>query len=122
MHRLQPFSTRKGSELAWEARLPSVKSSGSAMPIISLLDVLNVPRLHLPDSGEMGAIRHGPQPSCSMWMSRRSLSGARRGAWRVFVLHRWDHAGLRSPPRSSRSCASPSSDNGSTETLVMLAN
>src|SRR5260370_26660771 len=58
MHRLLPSSMRKESELAWAGRLRSAKSSGSAMPITSLLDVQNVRKPPQPGSGEMAAIRH----------------------------------------------------------------
>src|SRR5712691_2601131 len=122
MHRLLPCSMRKGSELAWEARLRSVKSSGFATPITSLLDVQSGQKRHLRDSGEMGAIRRVLQQTCSMSMSRPSRTGVKLASSRVFVPRLWGHAGLLSLPRSSPPCASQSGGSGSNDALVMLVN
>src|SRR5258708_27649197 len=122
MLRLQPCSMRKESELAWEARLRSAKSSGFATPITSLLDAPSARRLHLPDSGDMGATPRAPQQTCSMSTSRLLRTGAKLASWRVFVPRLWDHAGLHSPLRSSQHYASQSGGNGSTDVLVMLGN
>src|SRR5260370_26214908 len=122
MHRLRHSAMRQGSELAWEGRLRSVKSSGFGTPITSLLDVQNGQKRHLRDSGEMGALRRALQQTCSMSMSRPSRTGVKLASWTVFVPRLWDHAGLLSPPRSSPPCARQSGGSRRNDALVMLVN
>src|SRR5258706_3099456 len=122
MRRLQPSSMRKESELGWEARLQSAKSSGFAMPITSLLDAQNAQKLSQLGNGEMDGTRLAPPQTCSMSMSRPSRIGAKLASWRVFVLRLWDHAGLHSRQRSLPPCVSRSNGSGSNDTLKFCGN
>src|SRR5258706_6332540 len=85
MRRLQPSSMRKESELGWEARLQSAKSSGFAMPITSLLDAQNAQKLSQLGNGEMDGTRLAPPQTCSMSMSRPSRIGAKLASYTELV-------------------------------------